>query len=232
MIQFWVREIQHTRETFHDKHGAGRLAFDYINTKIIAILEKATFESARSIAQVLNVDHAIVLHRLHEKLGFKSNCLRWVPHLLTGEWRAKRNGLTGIMIPDREAARKDGWRHLMSPGFYVSLALVACVLWPKMRWQQKLGQISKAQSSCSQSWVLRHRSTPDWCQNQQHILDREDSSTAPPGLLSAREKSAWKAIDCARRELLGSQERDHRIVHENSGNGFDATSTIFAGPGA
>jgi hypothetical protein len=33
-------------------------------------------------------------------------------------------------------------------------------------------------------------------------------------------------------ELLGSQQRDHIIVHENSGHGFDATSTIFTEPGA
>jgi hypothetical protein len=50
-------------------------------------------------------------------------------------------------------------------------------------------------------------------------------------LFSAREKSAWKAIGCARRQLLGSQEPHQRIVHENLGHGFDATSTISAGPG-
>jgi hypothetical protein len=77
----------------------------------VFILEKVPFESARSIAQVMNVAYATVLHRLHEKLGFKSYCPRWVLHLLTGELRAKRKELTGHMIPDREAARKDGWKH-------------------------------------------------------------------------------------------------------------------------
>jgi hypothetical protein len=66
------------------------------------------------IAQVLNVDHGIVLHRLHEKLEFKSDCLRWVPHILTSELRAKRKEITGLVIPYLEAARKDGWRHLVT----------------------------------------------------------------------------------------------------------------------
>jgi hypothetical protein len=71
-------------------------------------LEKAPFESARSIAQALNVDHATALHRFHEKLGFKSYCLRWVPHVLTGELRAKCKELTERIISHPEAARKNG----------------------------------------------------------------------------------------------------------------------------
>jgi predicted alpha/beta-fold hydrolase len=68
MIQFLVREIQRSREDFLDEHRSGRPAPDYIDTKIISLLEDAPFEAARSISQVLNVDHATVLHRLYEKL--------------------------------------------------------------------------------------------------------------------------------------------------------------------
>jgi hypothetical protein len=81
---------------------------------IISILEKAPFESARSTAQVLNVDQVTVLRHLHENLGFKYYCLRWAPRLLAGELTAKRKGLTGLMIPHLEEARKNGWRHLVA----------------------------------------------------------------------------------------------------------------------
>jgi hypothetical protein len=74
-IKFLVREIQGVREDLDDEHRSGRPVLDYIDTKIMSILEKAPFESAHSIAQVLNVDHATVLHPLHEKMGFKSYCL-------------------------------------------------------------------------------------------------------------------------------------------------------------
>jgi hypothetical protein len=102
------------KRKLHDEHRSGRPAFDYIDAKIIPILEKTAFESARSIAQVLNLDHATMLRHLHEKPGFKSCCLQWVPHLLTGELSVKPTELTGRMIPYREAARKDGWRRLVT----------------------------------------------------------------------------------------------------------------------
>jgi hypothetical protein len=103
-----VREIQHGREDLHDKHRSGRPAPDYIDTKIISIIEEAPFESVRSIAQVLNVDHATELHRLYEKLGFNFYCLRWVPHLLTGKLRAKyeeidvTDPIGGLLFPHIE----------------------------------------------------------------------------------------------------------------------------------
>jgi hypothetical protein len=74
---------------------------------------RRSFESESSIAQVLNVDHATGLHGLHEKLGFKSYCLRRVLHVLIGELKAKCKKLTRPMIPDIETARKDGWKHLV-----------------------------------------------------------------------------------------------------------------------
>jgi hypothetical protein len=123
-IQLWVLELQRGPEDLHDEHQSGRPAFDYISTKIISILEKGLFESACSIIQILNVNHATILLRLHEKLGFKSYCLRWVLHLWTGELSAKRKELTGLMIPYLEAAGKDMRRRVMSPGFSLSLVLV------------------------------------------------------------------------------------------------------------
>jgi hypothetical protein len=71
-IEFWVREIQGGREDLRDEHQSGRPVFDYIGTKILSILEKESFESAHSIAHILKVDLATVLHHLHEKLESKS----------------------------------------------------------------------------------------------------------------------------------------------------------------
>jgi hypothetical protein len=73
------------------------------------MLEKAPFDSTRSIGHALKVDHAIVLYHLQERLGLKSYCMRWGTHLLTDELRAKHKDFAGLMIPYLEAARKDGW---------------------------------------------------------------------------------------------------------------------------
>jgi hypothetical protein len=86
----------------------------------------------------------------------------------------------------------------MSPGFSFSLALVECELRTKMTWQQKPELISKAICSCLHSRGTHMGSASSigspWCQNQQHVSYHPDSSVAPPGLLSARDKSIWKAI--------------------------------------
>jgi hypothetical protein len=85
-----------------------------MDTKIISILEKVPVQSACSVAQVLNVDHATVLHCLYEKMESKSYCLLWLRHVLTGELRAKRKEHTVLMIPYLEAARKDDWTHVLA----------------------------------------------------------------------------------------------------------------------
>jgi histone-lysine N-methyltransferase SETMAR len=77
-----------------------------------------------------------------------------VPHLLTGELRVKRKELTGLLIPDLEAARKDGWKHLVTRDeswFFLLSVPRRMWLWPKMKWQQKVKPMSKPKYSCLQS---------------------------------------------------------------------------------
>jgi hypothetical protein len=63
-----------------------------------------------------------------------------------------------------------------------------------------------------------------------HIMSLAYSRSTRPSFHKG--ETGIKAIICVRRSLLGSQEREHRTVHENSGHSFDATSTMFNGPGA
>jgi hypothetical protein len=86
-VRFWMGEVQPGREDLHDEHRSGspslddfvrsgRPPFDHIDTGILHILGKSPFGSARSIAQTLKTSHNVVLHHLHEVLGFKSFHLR------------------------------------------------------------------------------------------------------------------------------------------------------------
>jgi hypothetical protein len=109
-----MREIQRGREGFHDEHRIERPPLDHIDAKILAMLDKAPFESARSMPHVLGVDDATVLHHLQAKLGLKSHYLRWVSHLLTDELRAKQKEFASLMIPYIVAAKRDGWRHFVT----------------------------------------------------------------------------------------------------------------------
>jgi hypothetical protein len=78
MMKFWGRKTRRGREDLHDEHQSVKPALDCIKPNIMSRLEKASLKPAYSIAEVLNVDRGTLLHRSHEKLGFKSGCLRWV----------------------------------------------------------------------------------------------------------------------------------------------------------
>jgi hypothetical protein len=71
-VRFWMGEVRRGREDHYDEHCSRRPPLDHIDTQILHILGKFPFESARSIAQTLNTSHSVVLHHLHEVLGFKS----------------------------------------------------------------------------------------------------------------------------------------------------------------
>jgi hypothetical protein len=60
------------------------------------------------------VSHSTVLKHLHEDLGFQSFHLRWVPHLLTPEFKEQRRTYAAEMIARLLSAQKDGWHQLIT----------------------------------------------------------------------------------------------------------------------
>jgi hypothetical protein len=74
----------------------------------LAIFDKSPFESARSIAERLCVSHPTVLERLHMSIGFRSFHLRWVPYLLTDDFRQKPKEYATAILPFLYAAERDG----------------------------------------------------------------------------------------------------------------------------
>jgi hypothetical protein len=89
MVQFWITEVRLGRQDLHDEIRTGRPPLDDLDAKILAILDKSSFESARSIAATLCVAHSTVLLYLHDSIGFRSFHLYWMPHLLTHNLREK-----------------------------------------------------------------------------------------------------------------------------------------------
>jgi hypothetical protein len=98
-VQFWIGEVRFGRQDLHDEIRTGRPPLDDCDAKILAILNKSAFESARSIAERLHVSRTIVLNYLRLSIGFKSFHLRWVPHLLTEDLRQKRKDDARAMLP-------------------------------------------------------------------------------------------------------------------------------------
>jgi hypothetical protein len=73
-----------------DEHRAGRPRLDRINSTILSLFQERESQSVQSLAQELDVSLSTVHARLTDVLGFTSRHMRWVPHLLTDELKAKR----------------------------------------------------------------------------------------------------------------------------------------------
>jgi hypothetical protein len=72
------------------------------------VLYHSLFESARSIAEILQVSHSTRLKPGHADLGFRCFYSCWVPHLLTPELKEQKRRYAREMMLVLEAAAKDG----------------------------------------------------------------------------------------------------------------------------
>jgi hypothetical protein len=89
-VRFWIAEVRISRQYLHDEIRTGRSPLDYLDAKILGILDKSFFESACSIAETLIIVYSIVLLHLHDSNSFRSFHLYWVLHLLTHVFREQR----------------------------------------------------------------------------------------------------------------------------------------------
>jgi hypothetical protein len=80
----------------------------------MAILDKFTFESVRSIAETLYLAHSAVLLRLHDSIGFNSFHLHWVPHMLTHDLREKLMEYAQAVLSVLIIAECDSWYDLVT----------------------------------------------------------------------------------------------------------------------
>jgi hypothetical protein len=88
-IRFWITDARIGRQDLHDEIRTGRPPLDDLDAKILTILNKYPFESARLISETLCIVYSTILLHSHDSIGFKSFHLYWVPYLLTDDLREK-----------------------------------------------------------------------------------------------------------------------------------------------
>jgi DNA-binding transcriptional ArsR family regulator len=77
-VQWWCQYVRQRREDLHDEVQSGRPPIDFLDIRILVLLNQQPFHSAYSIAEALGVSHSTVLSHLRESLGLKNFHLRWI----------------------------------------------------------------------------------------------------------------------------------------------------------
>jgi hypothetical protein len=69
-VQFWIGELRHNCQDFHDDCRFGRPPLDDFSANILDTFDKSPLRPTRLIAETLLNGHATMFWHLHESLGF------------------------------------------------------------------------------------------------------------------------------------------------------------------
>jgi hypothetical protein len=75
-IQRWCQYVRQGREDLHEEVQSGRPPIDFLDIRILALLDEQPFQSAYSIAETLDVSYSTILNRLRESLGMEKFSFR------------------------------------------------------------------------------------------------------------------------------------------------------------
>jgi histone-lysine N-methyltransferase SETMAR len=97
-IYGWIAEVKRGRTDLSTISSPGRTPDEGLAAAIARKHEKEPRLSARGIARSLEISHETVCRYLSEVFGMKCLRLRWIPHTLSTEQKAKRAELAGAML--------------------------------------------------------------------------------------------------------------------------------------
>jgi hypothetical protein len=112
--RFWIAEVWLGHQDFHDEIRTGRPPLDDLDAKIVAMLDRPSFESACSIAETLPIAYLTVLLHLYNSIGLRSFHVHRMPHLLTHHLREKRKESAKAILPSLHALERDSWHYPMT----------------------------------------------------------------------------------------------------------------------
>jgi len=92
-IYRWIEAFEHGQQSIQDEARSGRPR-EAITPKAIAMVEQLVSEdrhiTTRKLEEEVGISKERIIHILHEELGMRKLCKKWVPHVLNEEQRQKR----------------------------------------------------------------------------------------------------------------------------------------------
>jgi hypothetical protein len=113
-VQYWCQYIQQGRELLDDEPQTGRPPIDFLDIQTLSSLEKQPFQSADSLAEILDVSHKMILNQLRNSLGIKLVHLRWIPDQLTEQLCASRIQKCQELLPLPEKMEANKFRNILT----------------------------------------------------------------------------------------------------------------------
>jgi hypothetical protein len=114
-LYFWIGEARRSRTDLSEILGPGRTPDESLATVIARRHEQDPNLSARKLAQYIRISPTTVCHYLSGVLRLKCLRLRWVPHTLMVNQKAKRAQYAEAM-PQILAAHESARLHFLSAG--------------------------------------------------------------------------------------------------------------------
>jgi len=134
-IYRWIEAFEHGQQSIKDESRSGRPC-EAVTPTTIAMVEQLVNEdrhiTTRNLAEEVGISKERIGHILHEELGMRKLCKKWVPHVLTEEHRRKRIEVSKQLLQILEGGFKniitgdETWIH-----FYATSTKEANKVWLK-----------------------------------------------------------------------------------------------------
>jgi hypothetical protein len=87
---------------------------DESDEAILRALEQLLFSSVRQLSRAIHLPKTTVYRRLSEKLGFTARQLRWVPHIIFDDQKAKRVKCSKFILTILLAQQTRDWHDIVT----------------------------------------------------------------------------------------------------------------------
>lgn len=127
-VWFWCTEFDKGRTDLRDEERSGRPSTSTSDDNVCraeALIQGDRCINLREIAQELNISFGSAQNIVHEQLGYRKTCARWVPRQLTDDQKATRMGLClehlmrfhreGMTFLHRIVTGDETWVHHVTP---------------------------------------------------------------------------------------------------------------------